>query len=141
MKFYVTSEPITRLRNMIANLGAFYIINVDQMLKDITLDTDIKSNRFIINNEIRRLILIASRSKRFIGVLYINSNLSEPAVEGIKGVVNNVKNRPYDEFILFDRYDTPKHPHMYPMFDEVMFLTTYKKTKIYDNRVVFTKQQ
>ena len=59
MKFYVTIEPYWKLNNVFSNLNMFYLIDVDTLIRDSSLNPDKQSHRYLINTEIERLIVAA----------------------------------------------------------------------------------
>ena len=87
MKFYVTVESYRKLRNVFTNLNTFYIIDIDSLIAESGLNVNIPSHRFIINSEIERLIVTGAKSKRYTGIIYINSNLNFDIKEDSNGTV------------------------------------------------------
>ena len=79
MKFYITVESYRKLKNVFTNLNTFYVIDIDSLLKESNLDASRPAHRFIINTEIERLISTGAKSKRYTGIIYINSNISIPS--------------------------------------------------------------
>jgi hypothetical protein len=130
MNLYVTTESDRKLRNVFSNLSGFYIINVDAILSESSLDPTKRSHCFLINSEISRLISIGAKSKRYSGIIYINSALDKEIVESLKKSVEELNNSQIDEIVLLDDYDIPKLKKLYKLFEEVTFFSTLKKTKI-----------
>lgn len=130
MKFYCTIEPYHKLRHVFSNLSAFYIIDVINLVKESGLNPDKPSHRYIINTEIARLITNATKSKRYIGILYINPELNCNIISGIKTSIKNISSSKIEELILLDDYDTPKLKDYYKLFDEIIFFPTFKKMRI-----------
>lgn len=130
MKFYVTVESYRKLRNVFTNLNAFYIIDIDSLIIESGLNPENPAHEYIINNEIERLIVTGAKSKRYTGIIYINSNLNCDIIMGIKDSLNDITKSQIDDLTLLDDYDTPKLRDYYSLFDEVIFFPTFKKTKI-----------
>lgn len=130
MKFYITVEPSNKLKHIFTNLGSFYIIDVDTLIFNSGLDINNASHVFLINSEISRLISIAAKSKRNLGIIYINSNINCDSIVGLKLNLGEITNDNIDSFVILDDYDLPKLKEYYNLFDEVIFFPTFKKTKI-----------
>ena len=92
MKFYATIEPCRKLKNLFSNLSSFYIIDVDEILAESGLDTNKPSHKFLINSELERLIVNGVRSKRYSGIIYINSALNCDTIMSIKKSLNAITN-------------------------------------------------
>lgn len=130
MNLYVTIESDRRLKNIFNNLSGFYIINVDALLAESNLDLSKRSHCFLINSEISRLISIGVKSKRYNGIIYINSALNKDIVNSLKESVESMEKSQVDDIILLDDYDLPKLKKLYKLFSEVTFFSSLKKTKI-----------
>lgn len=130
MKFYATIEPCRKLKNVFSNLSSFYIIDVDQILEESKLDITNKAHVYLINTELERLIINGAKSKRYNGLIYINSNINESVIDGIKDLINSLENSNVDSFVLLDDVDVPKLNMYYVMFDEVVFFPSMKRTRI-----------
>ena len=130
MKFYVTSESVQKLRRMINNLSSFYIMDIDRMLNEMLLDSNAKPHRFVINSEISRMLASASRSKRYLGVIYVYKGINRTGISGLRNAVFNVKNGVYEVFNIIDFAETPKHDDLYDLFDEVVYVSSYKKNRL-----------
>lgn len=130
MKFYATIEPCRKLKNVFSNLSSFYIIDVDQILEESKLDITNKAHVYLINTELERLIVNGAKSKRYNGLIYINSNINESVIDGIKDLINSLENSNVDSFVLLDDVDVPKLNMYYVMFDEVVFFPSMKRTRI-----------
>lgn len=142
MKFYITVESYRKLKNVFTNLNTFYVIDIDSLLKESNLDASRPAHRFIINTEIERLISTGAKSKRYTGIIYINSNISFDVIMGIKRSLSEITKSQVEEMTLLDDYDTPKLKDYYSLFDEIIFFPTFKKTKIIECKPIsFTKQK
>ena len=132
MKFYATIEPCRKLKNVFSNLSSFYIIDVDQILEDFNLDINNKAHAYLINTEIERLIVNGAKSKRYTGMIYINSNINEDIIDGLKNLIGSLENSNVDSFVILDDECVPKLNMYYIMFDEVVFFSPFIKTRIID---------
>jgi len=142
MKFYITVESYRKLKNVFTNLNTFYIIDIDSLLAESCLDANKSTHRFIINSEIERLISIGAKSKRYTGIIYINSKLTFDTIVGIKHSLSDITKSQVEEITLLDDYDTPKLKDYYNLFDEIIFFPTFKKIKIIECKPIsFTKQK
>jgi len=140
LKFYITAESSRKLRNVFTNLNTFYLIDVDELIRESGLDANNDSHRFIINTEIERLISTGAKSKRCTGIIYVNSNITCDVIMSIKKSLSEITNSKVDELTLLDDYDTPKLKQYYKLFDEVIFFPTFKKTKIIECRPISTRK-
>lgn len=130
MKFYFTIEPCGKLKNMFTNLSSFYIIDVDTILSESGLDPDKPSHRFLINSELCRLINSGAKSKRYIGMIYINSRMNCDVISSIKRSIGNLTNSVVDGFVILDDESVPKLKDYYELSDEVSFFPTMKRTRL-----------
>lgn len=130
MKFYATIEPCRKLKNLFSNLSQFYIIDVDILLSESGLDMSKPSHVFLANSEIERLIINGIRSKRYMGIIYINSNLNCDIISAIRKSLDSVETSQIDSLVVLDDYDIPKLKNYYSLFDEVVFFPSLKKIKI-----------
>ena len=130
MKFYATIEPCRKLKNMFSNLSSFYIIDVDTILLESGLDPEKPTHRFLINTELERLINSGAKSKRYIGMIYINSRINCEVIVSIKKSIGDLTNSVVDSFVILDDEDVPKLKDYYTLFDEVAFFPALKRTKL-----------
>ncbi len=130
MTAYVTIEPCRRLKNIFSNLSSFYIIDVDTIIKTSGIDMSKKSNRFLVNSELERLIQAGIKSKRYSGFIYINSNLNSEIITDLREIVMETENSTVDSFVLLDDCDVPKLKDYYMLFEEIIFFPTIRKAKI-----------
>lgn len=130
MNLYVSTESDRKLRNVFSNLSGFYIINVDSLIEMSHLDLSKNAHCFLMNSEIGRLISIGAKSKRYSGIIYINSALNKDTVQSLKQSVENLGDSNIDYVVLLDDYELPKLKKLYKQFDEVIFFSSLKKTKI-----------
>ena len=130
MKFYATIEPCRKLKNLFSNLSSFYIIDVDYLLEASGLNPEKMTHRYIINTELERLITTGAKSKRYVGMIYINSKLNCDTIVSVKGSIDVLTNSVIDSFVILDDYDTPKLTDYYTLFDEVVFFPALKRTRL-----------
>lgn len=132
MKIYVTNEPINRLKNSFSNLNTFAIIDVDLIVKTINLDLTKSHNVFLINSEIEKLIATNCKSKKYKGIIYINSKLNKDILTNLLTLIENEdkKTSEITDLILLDDHDTPKLQRFYYMVEEIMYFSTFKRVKI-----------
>jgi len=132
MKIYVTNEPINRLKNSFSNLNTFAIIDVDLIVKTINLDLTKPHNVFLINSEIEKLIATNCKSKKYKGIIYINSKLNNDILTNLLTLIENEdkKTTEITDLILLDDHDTPKLQRLYYMVEEIMYFSTFKRVKI-----------
>lgn len=130
MKFYATIEPCRKLKNLFSNLSSFYIIDVDSILRESGLDPGKHTHRYLINTELERLITAGAKSKRYAGMIYINSNLNCDVIVSIKKSIGILTNSVIESFVILDDVDVPKLSDYYTLFDEVVFFPALKKTKL-----------
>ena len=130
MKFYATIEPLRRLKNLFSNLSSFYIIDVDTILKESGLCPEKATHKYLINTEIERLIVSGAKSKRYVGMIYINSKLNCDTIVAIKNSINVITNSVIDSYVILDDFDVQKLSDYYSLFDEVVFFPSLKKTKL-----------
>jgi hypothetical protein len=137
MKFYITIEPYRKLRNVFTNLNTFCIIDVDTLISNSGLDINKDSHKYIINSEICRLIVTNAKSKRYTGIIYINSNLNCDVIISIKKSLKEISKSYIEDITLLDDYDVPKLKEYYKLFNEVIFFPTFKKTKIIECKPIY----
>lgn len=127
---YITIEPCRRLKNLFSNLSSFYIIDVDTILDQSGLDTSKKSHQYLINTELERLLSTGAKSKRYAGIIYINSNVGIDTIESVKSIVTETENTNVENVVILDDFDAPKLSDYYGLFDEVVFFPATKKARI-----------
>ena len=131
MNLYVTSESYYRIKNGFSNINAFAIIDVNLILDTLKLDMTKTYNVFLVNDEIKKLLSLYSKSKKYRGIIYITSNINKNIIDNIKSLISTDEyDHAVNELILLDDYDTPKLEKYYKFVNEVMFFSTFKKIKI-----------
>lgn len=132
MNIYVTNEPINRLKNSFSNINTFAIIDVDLIVKTINLDLTKTHNVYLINSEIEKLIATNCKSKKYKGIIYINSKLNTNILSNLLSLIENEDKKTSDvtDIILLDDYDTPKLQRYYYMVNEIMYFSSFKRVKI-----------
>lgn len=128
MKIYITNEPQNRLRNSFSNVNTFAIIDVDNIVKSTNLDLTKTHNIFLINSEIEKFFITNCKSKRYKGIIYINSNLNDDIFNNLIELSEKIKG--ITDLILMDDYDTPKLQKYYHYVEEIMYFSTFKRVKI-----------
>ena len=128
MKIYITNEPQNRLRNSFSNINTFAIIDVDNIVKSTNLDLTKTHNIFLINSEIEKFFITNCKSKRYKGIIYINSNLNDDIFNNLIELSEKIKG--ITDLILMDDYDTPKLQKYYHYVEEIMYFSTFKRVKI-----------
>ena len=137
MKFYVSGETYTRIHNDISNLSSYKIIDVDNILEECGLDPNNDVHGYIINTEIKRMINEGMRNKKYAGIIYLNSRLDIGLVYSLKKTLLDITGCDIIDTILFDDRDVPKYKHLYKLFDEVIFYTRCKKTRLIECKPIF----
>jgi len=127
---YITIEPCRRLKNLFSNLSSFYIIDVDTILEESGLDVEKKSHQYLINTELERLLVTGAKSKRYVGIIYINSNIGIDTIDSVKSIMMETENSNVDSMVILDDCDAPKLSDYYEMFDEVIFFPAIKKARV-----------
>lgn len=130
MKFYISGETYTRLKNDITNINSYKIIDVDWILNSCGLDSNNEVHGYIISTEIKRMISEGLRNKKYAGIIYLNSKLDAGLVYSIKSTLLDIVGCDIVDINLFDDRDVPKYKHLYKLFDEVIFYSRYKRTKL-----------
>jgi len=130
MKFYITTENITRLKKSFLNLKLFSIIYIPDILAEYgyTYSTIDEYGSFIISSRITDLIKTYAKSKRIRGIIYSNPQLSEEVLPNIFDILLSIDN--ISEIVLFDDYNVPKLQHLYQSFDEIVFFPSIKKIRL-----------
>ena len=127
---YITIEPCRRLKNLFSNLSSFYIIDVDTILLESGLNVNKKSHQYLINTELERLLTTGAKSKRYLGIIYINSNINFEIIEAVRASVTEVENSTVENMVILDDCDAPKLKDYYELFDEVIFFPAIKKARV-----------
>lgn len=130
MKLYITSESYYRIQNGFSNINAFAIIDVSLIINKLNLDMQKNCNIFLVNDEIKNLLISYSKCKKYRGIIYITKNINDDVITNIHNIINEYITEYIDDVILLDDYDTPKQRHLYYLFNEVMYFSTFKKIKI-----------
>lgn len=130
MNCYITVESCRRLKNLFSNLSSYYIIDVDTLLRESGMDVNKKSHRFLINTELERLLLTGAKSKRYLGIIYINTNVNYEVINAVKSLVTEVENSNVENMVVLDDSEEPRLKDYYGLFDEVVFFPEAKTVKI-----------
>lgn len=111
-------------------MSSFYIIDVDRLLRESGLDVNNTVHQYLINVELERLIISGAKSKRYKGIIYINSLVKCDTIVSIKNSVDSITNSAVESMVILDDYDAPKLKDYYTLFDEVIFFPAMKRTRI-----------
>lgn len=127
MKVYFTTERYNKLKDVVTNLGSFYVINVPEIVAQ-TQDPTTPYAKYYINNTIINAFKEAHAMKKYLGVIYINKNVDKNILDNIKKIEKD--HLSVDDFILLDNSIIPKHKNIYNWFEEITFFTRLKKIKL-----------
>jgi hypothetical protein len=135
LKFYLTIESQERIRNTFINLNKLYILDVQEVLKELNLDLSKKSNIFLVNQHLERIIATQAKSKRLEGIIYINKNMTEKLIDSLYKTV--MAQEKITGIVLMDDGCFPKLQHLHKLFEEVYFFpAVYKRVKILDCKIL-----
>lgn len=123
---YLTSESEKILVNSFTNIKSFYILNIDEILKDINVKNT--SYKYFLNKTITDTLIEQSSLKKIKGIIYINSNLNENVIKGLQNKIQTIEN--IESLILIDNGATLKLKALYNFVDEVLFFQKWRKIKI-----------
>ena len=141
MKFYLTAETQEKIKSTFLNLNLFYILDIEQIICEYGLDVSKPHNQFLLSQEIEKIIVSQSKSKRLEGIIYVNKALNEKIVAHIYKLVKKIDK--IDTVVIMDDDSCQKLAHLYKLVDEVLFFTSVKRVKILECRtlVPFALQQ
>lgn len=125
---YMTSDSETKLRSIYSNLKNYFILDVQSFIKSLNLDLSKQSSIYIINDEIRNLMLSQLKLKKYKGVIYINHHLSKDLYISFKTYFKKCGED--IKIVLIDNGQFPKHQDIMDIFDEVIFYERFRKNKI-----------
>ena len=97
------------------------------------IDTRRPANIYYINNEISNELMTISKLKKYIGIIYINRNLTAKLFQNLKKKFKDCDS--INKFILIDNGNSSKHRELFDLFEEVYFYQRFKKNKIVDCNV------
>lgn len=126
---YLTVEPEKVLLNSFTNLKSFYILNIDNILKEINIKE--QTYKYFVNKIITDTLIEQSSLKKIKGIIYINSNLNLNIIKNLQNKINGINT--IESLILIDNGSTLKLKQYYPEFSEILFFQKYKKIKIMTN--------
>lgn len=140
MNLYVTSESYYRVKTRFTNINSFALIDVNSIIKELNLDLSKIFNKFIVQDEIKRLLTLYSKNKKYKGIVYISPEINSDVISNIQNLIYN--NEEYNIYIsdvvLLDDYDSPKLEKYYNLVNEVMFFSTFKRIKIIECKPIET---
>ena len=128
MKFYLTVETQEKIKNTFVNLSLFYLLDIEQIICEYGLDVTKPYNRFFLSQEIEKLIVAQTKSKRLEGIIYINKTLDSKLVNHIYKLVKKIDR--IDNVVIIDDDSRPKLKDLYKLVDEVLFFPSVKRVKI-----------
>lgn len=138
MNLYVTSESYYRVKTRFTNINSFALIDVNSIIKDLNLDLSKIFNKFIVQDEIKKMLAVYSKNKKYKGIVYISPEINFDVISNIKKLIYD--NKEYNEYIsdvvLLDDYDSPKLEKYYNLVNEVMFFSTFKRIKIIECKII-----
>lgn len=94
------------------------------------MDINKKSHQYLINTELERLLVSGAKSKRYLGLIYINRNINIDVINAVKSSVMDLENTMVDNMVILDDCDAPKLRNYYELFDEVIFFPVIRKPRI-----------
>lgn len=138
MKLYVTNHSFDKIKQSFLNLRLYYFVNVDQILEShgYTRDTLDSTSSFIINDYIKEKVTLATRSKRYRDIVYVNSQLDLGVIENLKTFIEDIPK--INDLILIDEDDL-KPNEMQKHFKEILYFPTGKKVRIYECKPIQSK--
>ncbi len=128
MKFYLTVETQDRIKNTFLNLNLFYMLDIEQVICEYGLDVSKPHNKFLLSQEIEKIIVNQTKSKRIEGIIYINKNLNSQLVQHVYKLVKRIPK--IDTVVILDDDTFPKLKDLYKIVDEVLFFPSVKRVKI-----------
>jgi len=136
MKFYLTTENITKLKRSFLNLKLFSIIYVPEILEQYgyTYSTIDEYGSFIVSSNIEAMIRLQSKSKRIRGIIYSNPSITEEILPNLFEMLN--KNKLISEIVLLDDSNIPKLKYLYPYFNEIVFFPSIKKIRLIEAKSI-----
>lgn len=138
MKLYVTTYSFEKIKQSFLNLRLFYFIDVDQIIDSFNYNRDELSQTavFIVNDKIKEKLFMASKSKRYNDIVYINSSLNEENIGNLKKYIEDFPK--ISESIFIDEDDTEPSKFQ-KFFKEILYFPTGKKVKIYECQPIKSK--
>lgn len=129
VNLYISADPIDELEKVIANVNAYYILDVQSIKEEIGLDWSKPGNRFLLNEIITEKIKDRTKFKRTKGIIYVNTELTENVISALK---RKFLKEEINKIVLIDDGEFPKLDFMYPYVDEIFFYQKFRKVKILD---------
>jgi hypothetical protein len=134
VNIYITFNNKHKIKKCFLNLRKYLIINSDDIIEQLGFDkNNMDSCRsFIINSEILKMIKSGANSKKLLGIIYINSSLTD---EIARSIIHHIEETENINKVIFltERGD---HEEYYELFEEVMFFPTLKKVHIIECKSV-----
>jgi len=125
VNLYLTFDDRNKIKKCFLNLRKYLIVNSDEVIEQMGFDKeslDVCSG-FIVNEEIRKMIVEGANSKKLLGVVYSNPEFND---EIIREVIHFSQDIRGIESIIFLTDKWLKEEY-YELFEEVLFYPTIKK--------------
>lgn len=137
MKFYLTTEGVSKLKRSFLNLKLFHVIDVPEILESFgyTYSTIDQYSSFIVSRKINNMIKTYSRSKRIRGIIYSNPILNEELIPNLFNTLDD--NKYISEVVLMDNADVPKLRHLYEYFDEIIYFPSVRKIRLVECKALY----
>lgn len=128
MVLYITHENKCKLKKCLLALRKQVVISIEEVIVNIGYDPEKldEYSSFIINEEIKKLILKSSSGKKSNNIIYINSDFT---AESAREIIHFVYENTRIERVVF-LTEKHKHEEYYELFEEVMFFPQLKKIHI-----------
>lgn len=127
MKVYFTTEKLSKLKDVVLNIGSFYIVNVPEIVSLVD-GNSAPFAEYFINTTIKDSFKKAHSSKKYSGLIYINKTIDKTTLDNLEDLA---KSESFDdEYILIDNSIMQKHKSIYCWFEEIMFYTRLRKIKL-----------
>ena len=81
---------------------------MDTILSESGLNVNKKSHQYLINTELERLLVTGAKSKRYLGIIYINSNINIDVIDAVRSSVMDIENTTVGNMVVLDDCDAPK---------------------------------
>lgn len=125
---YLTTESQKSLNKLFSNISSFYVLDINDILKELPAINDNKYAVAFVNNYILDTIKEKMKLKKIKGIIYINKNLN-------KSIISNLKTKLIEEstdlnVVILDKVSL-KLKDLYSECDEVVFFSRIKKIKLF----------
>ena len=130
MILYITHEDRSKLKRCFLSLRKQVVITAEDVIINLGYDPDKLDDYsgFIVNEEMKKLIMKSSSGKKSNNIIYSNKNFTD---ESVRGIIHFVYENTKIERVVF-LSEKGKYEDYYELFEEVMFFPTVKKVHILD---------